>query len=316
MSDHFNGEFFYNPSQDTKKSFWKFLRWQFQGERRPWPRWVENDHVARLPDQVQGGEIAVTFVNHATFLVQTSQGNFLTDPVFSDRVSPFSWLGPKRVHRPGVEAQSLPKIHGIFVSHNHYDHMDEPFLRWIAERDRPQFWVPLGDSVHLRGIDRIQELDWHESTSMGSMRAYFLPALHWSGRWTNDRFRTLWGSYLFEIDGLRVYFAGDSGYSSHFKEIRERYGSPDLALLPIGAYEPRWFMQQAHCNPEDAVQAHLDLQARQSVGMHFGTFRLTDEGRDEPLQDLERARKKLGVSENSFHVLKVGETLRLNPKSA
>lgn len=311
MSPHFDGQRFFSPYGHQPKGLWDLVRWQWTREPEPWPEWVENQARPRLPEVVNDGTTVVTFVNHATLLVQTPEGNLLTDPIWSDRASPVSFAGPKRVRPPGLSWEQLPKIHYVLISHNHYDHFDEPTILKLARDHDPLFLVPLGDGRLLEGMSgvRFKEMDWWQThdSDLG-VRVHFLPAQHWSARGLRDRFLSLWGSFLIEGRGGRVYFGGDTGYATHFAEIAQKLGPVDLAILPIGAYEPRWFMKQHHMNPEEAVLAHRDLKARQSLGMHFGTFQLTDESFERPVRDLHTARLAQGLSEDEFTVLLEGET--------
>jgi L-ascorbate metabolism protein UlaG (beta-lactamase superfamily) len=289
-SDHYDGERFFNPGIGViDKSYGDLLKWKFGGTAAEWPEQVEiKAGAAAAPKNAQG--VAATFVNHATFVLRFGSANgnvvtVLTDPIWSERCSPVSFAGPKRVHAPGVPFDSLPRIDVVVVSHNHYDHLDLPTLRRLAARDNPLFLVPLGNKALMQddGITRVEEMDWWQTKKAAGIAFTFLPSQHWSSRTPFDRNETLWGSWGMKgADGTRVYHAGDTGYGPHFKSIRERWGAPDLALLPIGSYDPEWFMKIAHMNPEDAVRAYHDLAARQAVGMHFGTFQLTDEARDEP----------------------------------
>ncbi len=310
-SDHFDGERFFNPSGKSGKSFWQFLKWQIYNNRTPWPEEVENKGRPQIASTVNDGEVVLTFINHATMLIQLKGLNILTDPIFSERCSPVSWAGPKRVRKPGIEFSSLPKIDVVLVSHNHYDHLDLPTLKDLFKRDRPKFFVPMGDGDLLRqsGLENVNEMDWWEQVPLDDRhQLIFTPARHWSGRGLFDRFESLWGGFVIRNAKGQVYYSGDAGYSYHFKEIRERLGKIDVSLLPIGAYEPRWFMKDNHMNPEEAVQAHLDLYSKVSIGVHFGTFRLTNEGIDEPPKHLAEAKLKLKVSDEQFAVMDFGET--------
>lgn len=246
-------------------------------------------------------------------LLQFKGLNILTDPIWSERTSPFSWIGPKRVREPGLSWDELPKIDLVIISHNHYDHMDEGTLARLAARDQPLILVPLGDKGHVQsfGSSRVEEMDWWQEKQINDdMKLVFTPSQHWSGRWLHDRYRSLWGSYTLIYRGHSIYFGGDTGYAGHFKEIKERLGPIDLAFLPIGAYEPRWFMKHSHMNPGEAVQAHQDLGARKSIGMHFGTFQLTDESIEQPLIDLNQALDASNqVGHDDFMVLLEGQTL-------
>lgn len=302
---------FSNPAGSVKRSFGMLLR-LLSSKRAPWPA-----HVAveprRPPSPQHPDEAIVTFIGHSTFLIQTSLGNILTDPIYSERAGPLQFLGPRRVRQPGVAFDDLPEISLVLISHNHYDHLDLPTLRALDRRFHPLFVTPLKNGPLLKsaGILRVQQLNWWEHAATVTPRISLTPAQHFSARTLFDRNRALWGGFVISTGPLRIFFAGDTGYGRHFRDIHKRYGPVDLALLPIGAYEPRWFMKDIHMNPAEAVQAHLDLEARQSIGMHFGTFRLAQEGIADPVADLEReplARQLLG---KSFRTLDVGGSLRL-----
>lgn len=266
---------------------------------------------------MHGNEIAVTFINHATALIQIPEGNILTDPIFSERASPFQWIGPKRVHKPGLTIDELPKIDVILLSHNHYDHMDLPSLQTIVAKNQhdhqisPLILVPLGNKKILTdaGLSNVVELDWWQEYQQNSLKITLTPNQHWSKRITVGRNRALWGGFVIVGKQARVYFAGDTGYSGHFKEIAQRFGPMDISLLPIGAYEPRWFMQHHHMNPAEAVRAHLDLQSHRSMAIHFGTFHLSDEAIDQPAEDLLANLKESGIPEKNFVIPRPGETI-------
>lgn len=260
-----------------------------------------------------GNDIVITFIGHATFLIQTPEQTVLTDPVFADHAGPFGALGPRRVRRPGIAFDRLPPVSLILLSHNHYDHCDVRALRALARRDHSTVLTPLGNGRLLRsvGFRRVEELDWWDESKTAALPVTLTPAHHFSARTPFDRNRALWGGFVVTIGGRRVYFAGDTAYTTVFAEIYKRYGGVDLALLPIGAYEPRWFMQSIHMNPPEAVQAHLDLHAKASVAMHFGTFQLTPEGIDEPVQALAEARARLGIASHDFRTLDVAESITL-----
>ncbi len=254
--------------------------------------------------------MAATFVNHITFLLQFRGLNVLTDPVYSRRVSPFRNLGPTRVRAPGLAFEDLPPIHLVLVTHNHYDHLDIETLLRLDQVHAPRFVTGLGNRAFLQqfGIQAVDELDWWQSVDAGDATVTLTPAQHWSSRRPRNRNRTLWGGFVVRAAGSQVFFAGDTGYWRHFREVRERFGRVDVALLPIGAYEPRWFMRDQHMNPDDAVRAHLDLDPHISVGTHFGCFQLTDEGIDEPPRELAAARVRHAVPPEAFVVLETGET--------
>ena len=272
-SDHFDGTVFRNATGGAGKSFGDFARWQRTRRPKPWPAWIENTASPAVPPALDAGVVALTFINHITFLIQFAGLNVLTDPVYSERVSPFRSVGPRRVRSPGVPFDALPKIDLVLVSHNHYDHLDLPTLRRLARQCAPRFVTGLGNAAFLRqhGVADVIELDWWQGVRENGTDLTFVPARHWSGRGLRGRNRTLWGGFILRRGSVQVYFAGDTGYGPHFNEIRRRHGTADLALLPIGAYEPRWFMQEQHMDPDDAVLAHLDLGARVSIATHFGS---------------------------------------------
>jgi L-ascorbate metabolism protein UlaG (beta-lactamase superfamily) len=300
------------------------LKWKFgaprEGASTParWPLWVDTKPhplPPRPPDGSPGS--AATWINHSTFLLQTATAAILTDPVFSRCCGPFGRIGPRRVHAPGVALDALPRIDIVFLSHDHYDHCDLQSLRRIARRDSPLAITPLGNGPLLRRAGfapgRIIERDWWQTHTHRSLRFTLAPSQHWSKRLTSGRNRRLWGGFFLEISGAQkrtLHFAGDTGYhASMFRDIAARLGSPDLALIPIGAYEPRWFMRAQHCNPAEAVQIHRDLASRQSIAMHWGTFQLTEEARDEPARALAAALHEAGIPGENFKVLEPGQSL-------
>jgi L-ascorbate metabolism protein UlaG (beta-lactamase superfamily) len=256
--------------------------------------------------------IRATYINHATVLVQVAGLNILTDPVWSKRVSPVTFAGPKRVRDPGIPIEALPEIDLILVSHNHYDHLDTASLKKLRQQQEkePVIVSGLGNAKLLRkqGYTNALELDWGEHTQVGAATVHFVECQHRSGRGAFDQMKTLWGSFVAETPEGAIYFAGDTGYSPHFKAQGEQYGPFALSLLPIGAYEPRWFMKDIHLNPEEAVQAHLDLNSQQSLGIHFGVFQLTWEEIDSPIIDLEAALNAQGLPRETFWVLEPGES--------
>lgn len=273
-------------------------------------------------------EPALTWIGHATSLVQAGGLNVLTDPVFSERASPLSFIGPKRHVPPGMALADLPHVDVVLISHNHYDHLDAASVDALAKQPGapPRFVVPLGIKAWLadRGIEHgVVELDWWQSERIGTTEIVFVPAQHWSGRGLGDRMKTLWGGYAVFSPGFQWFFAGDAGYSRDFADIHSRFVARhapaagfDLALLPIGAYEPRWFMKEQHADPAEAVQIHLDLAATRSVGVHWGTFALTDEALDAPPRALERALRERGLDPTAFSVMAVGETRRYPARPA
>jgi L-ascorbate metabolism protein UlaG (beta-lactamase superfamily) len=325
-SYHFDGEVFFNPpatapqtaeapappAKRRRGGLIAMLRWQLSGERKPWPpqppdpKPTGDPHAPPPP-----GSAAVTFIGHSTFLIRVAGITILTDPVFSARCSPVSWAGPKRARPPGRALADLPKIDLLLVSHNHYDHMDLPSLRALRRRDDPQVVTPLGNAVHLAkaGLGQVRELDWWQSTTLPrDIRITATPARHFSARTLRDRNHSLWSGFMLEAAGHRLFFAGDSGAGHHWAEIGQRLGAPDLAFLPIGAYEPRNIMAAVHMNPAEAVAAHRALGAVRSIGMHFGTFQLTDEPIDAPPAAMAAARAEAGLTPDAFVTLGFGET--------
>jgi L-ascorbate metabolism protein UlaG (beta-lactamase superfamily) len=309
-SDHFDGRRFVNPTAAAGQP-WSALPRLLLERRTPWPAHV--DDPPRRPPPLDGADAVVTFIGHATFLIQTAAGNILTDPMYSQVAGPLNVLGPRRVRQPAVPFDELPRISMVLLSHNHYDHCDLRTLGMLAERFDPLVVTPLGNGALVRssGIRRVEELDWWQEAKTSGLPIALTPAQHFSARTPLDRNRALWGGFMVAAGGARIFFAGDTAYAPFFRDIRQRLGPIDLALLPIGAYEPRWFMQAVHMNPAEAVQAHLDLEASESVGMHFGTFQMTTEGIDEPLRALEDACRARNIARSRFRTLGFGESVRL-----
>lgn len=314
-SDHFDGRRFRNLDEGGDKGFFGLLRWQAArpfGTRRRWPRYKDYPPGAAPLERVDGGgALRVTWVGHATVLIQMDGVNILTDPVWSERVSPLSFAGPKRVRPPGLRFEDLPPIDLVLVSHDHYDHLDVPTLRRLAEAHRPRVLVGLGLDRLLKAkkIGNGAELDWWQSVELpNGVRVTAVPARHWSGRGVRGRNKTLWCGYV--IEGPKagaVYFAGDTGYGVHFERVAEQFPDIRLALLPIGAHLPRWFMAANHMSPADAVRAHQTLRPRSSFGIHWGTFPLADEGERQPAEELVDALGEAGDPAVSFYVLGFGE---------
>src|SRR5262249_10184299 len=276
--------------------------------RTPWPSRID-DPPQRLP-RLDGASAVVTFIGHSTFLIQTTAGNILTDPIYSERAGPLNAIGPRRVRPPAVPFEDLPPIATVLLSHNHYDHCDRRTLRALAKRFNPTVITPLGNGPLVRstGAHRVEELDWWQHAESSPLPITLTPAHHFSARGPFDRNRALWGGFLLELGPARLFFAGDTAYAPFFHDVRRRLGPIDLALLPIGAYEPRWVMQAVHMNPAEAVQAPLDLEAPESIGMHFGTFQMTSEGIDDPLRALGEARHARDIPPSRFRTLRFGES--------
>ncbi len=280
------------------------LRWRFGGQHVKWPALPPDPSYPPPPSSVEPGTVALTFIGHSTFLLQFPGFTVLTDPIFSERCSPVGWAGPRRARPPGLALTRLPHIDLVLVSHNHYDHLDLPSLRRLVGRGTTTAITTLGNEPLLRstGFEQVNAIDWWESRAAGPVRITATPARHFSRRGLRDGNKSLWAGFSVAAGDAHVLFAGDSAAGSHWSDIRARLGAPGLALIPIGAFEPRFLMAGAHMNPEEAVQAHHDLGARRSVGMHFGTFQLTDEPVDEPQRRLAAS----GVGE--FTTLGFGET--------
>jgi L-ascorbate metabolism protein UlaG (beta-lactamase superfamily) len=312
-SDHFDGSRFFDPDGVPPKSIADLLRWWAGPAKAEWPRWLPNGPADRPPQRVSGSRLRIVFVGHASILVQVAGLNILLDPTWSDRASPFGFAGPKRVNAPGVAFEALPPIDCALVSHCHYDHLDLPTLSRLAAVHRTRVITPLGNDTIMRAHDpaiRAEAHDWYDRIVLGEGVAVTLaPMRHWSARHFLDRNKALWAAFVIETPAGRIYHVGDSGYGSgiHFRRARERFGPFRLAILPVGAYEPRWFMRDQHMNPEEAVRAFLDCGAELALAHHFGTFQLTDEAIDAPRLALDAARAAAGIPLQRFRMLGPGE---------
>jgi N-acyl-phosphatidylethanolamine-hydrolysing phospholipase D len=325
---HRDGGFQNNHGDFEPKSLADVLRWRWNASRQGLPP----RPLAPIPTQPAdlgfirantgaAQQPAITWIGHATVLAQLGGLNLLTDPIFSERASPLPFAGPKRAQPPGVALGELPHVDAVLVSHNHYDHLDLASCRALAGQagGSPLFVVPLGLKAwfQARGMARVVELDWWQGELLGGLEIVLVPAQHWSARGLTDRMKTLWGGFAVFAPDCQLFFAGDTGYSRDFADIRARFaerqqgGGFDIALIPIGAYEPRWFMQSQHVNVEEALKIHADLGAQRSLGVHWGSFELTDEALDEPPRQLQRQRAALGLPDEAFFTLAIGETRRL-----
>jgi L-ascorbate metabolism protein UlaG (beta-lactamase superfamily) len=290
-SDHFDGREFFNEPRNPN-GVGELLRWMTHRERAPWPSWIDAEPGPPPPKRVEGGDLRVTFINHATVLIQMDGLNILTDPIWSTRASPVPFAGPKRRRGPGLRFEDLPPIDVVLISHNHYDHLDMPTLRRLEARFAPTILFGLGNSALLaaKGLSGGYDLDWWQRVTLpGGVKITFVPSKHFSTRGAADSDATLWGSFVIEGAAGKVYFAGDTAFGPHFEEIAKTFGAFRLAVLPIGAFRPRWFMKHVHVSPEEAVAAQEILGAETAVGMHFGTFPLADDGPDEPIDELKKA---------------------------
>jgi N-acyl-phosphatidylethanolamine-hydrolysing phospholipase D len=298
--------------QQNGKTFGQLMTWVFDGEKGPKRVEIEtsNQWQELAPDQKN----YAVWIGHATYLINNGDINILTDPIFSKRASPFGFAGPKRMIPAVMSLSDLPKIDLVVVSHNHYDHLDIWSLKKLNKLNpRTIFLVPIGDGKKLirAGIKNVYEMNWWDEFNHSETTFSFTPVQHWSKRGLFDRNKSLWGGWFMQSKDLALYHAGDTGYSRDFKTTYERLGAPDYSFIPIGAYDPRWFMKDSHVNPEEAVQIALDLKTQRSFGMHWGTFILTDEPVLEPPARLEEALKEQNLAPDFFISPKPGEILQL-----
>jgi L-ascorbate metabolism protein UlaG (beta-lactamase superfamily) len=319
VSDHFDGERFFLPDGSPPRSLGDLLRWRMEprANRAKWPAWAPSPYADHPPARVDGAALRISYVGHASFLVQTAGLNVLLDPVWSKRASPFRLIGPKRVNDPGIAFADLPPIDAVLVSHGHYDHLDVATLSRLAAAHRPRVITPLGNDTIMRNRDAAiaaEAYDWGDRVEIGAGLAVTpVPSQHWSARTLSDRNMSLWASFVIEAPGGRIYFVADSGYGdgSHFRAVSERHGPLRLAVLPIGAYEPRWFMVSQHMNPAEAVRAFRDCGAELALGHHYGTFQLTDEAIDAPLIALAEVLRSAGIPAERFRTLRPGQVWQL-----
>lgn len=332
---HRNGGFQNNYMDFAPRGLADFMRWRWNAVREGLPPKPGSPTPQVAPDLTfiasnasAGAQMqpAVTWIGHATVLAQLGGINLLTDPIFSERASPVSFAGPKRAHPPGLSLAQLPRIDLVVISHNHYDHCDAPSLQALHAQTGgpPLFLVPLGLKAWMTdiGVGNVVEMDWWQSHRLGAVEVVMTPVQHWSGRSLTDRLETLWGGWAVLAPDAHLFFAGDTGYSPDFQDISRRLAPRqggtgfDIALIPVGAYAPRWFMKEQHVDADEAVQMHKDLRATRSLGIHWGTFELTDEALDEPPQALARALDKAGVKADHFFLLALGQTRKLPRRAA
>lgn len=320
-------ERFLSPESIPRRSHWRIVKWMLTRRPRPYPAVTENACIPSLHVPVERGQWEAVMVNHATILIRLHGLNVLTAPVWSDRVSPVSWMGPKRKRPAGIPWDQLPQVHAVLISHDHYDHVDAPTLKRLEERFHPLFLAPLGLRSllvrHCGAQAQIRELDWWQSAALPSgdeeVTVTFTPARHYSGRspFRGNANRSLWGGFFLRAaDGPGIYFAGDTARTRFFAEIRDRLGPPDLALLSIGSYLPEDLMEAVHLSPHDAVRAFKTLRARQGMAFHFGTWQLADDGYQETLDDFREALEREGVQEASFIAPDNGFTLQSTGKNS
>jgi N-acyl-phosphatidylethanolamine-hydrolysing phospholipase D len=316
----------YLPTDTAKPSM---LKWQYERLTQGLPKPPANNYQFPIdkPDlawlAANKDVPSATWIGHSTMLLQTSGVTLLTDPVFSERASPFSFVGPKRKVPAALTLDQLPHIDVVMISHNHYDHLDVDSVRRLNQQagGPPLFLVPLGvkDWMQDQGITNVREMDWWERASVSRLEIDFVPAQHWSARGLFDRSETLWGGWVIRTAAadathtgkpFSFFFAGDTGYSKDFADIGRKYGGFDVAMIPIGAYAPRWFMENQHVDPAQAVQIDKDVRARQAIAIHWGTFELADEPLDEPPALLKTALEKAGLPPQQFMALRHGQTLK------
>lgn len=310
-TDHFNGKKFVNPGQSERASG-NLLEWLLHRDKGPWPEQPDAYIGSKPQTRVEGDSVVLTFVNHSTFLIQTNGLNILTDPVWSERVGPTSWLGIRRKRPPGLRFEELPPIDVVLLSHNHYDHLDLPTIRKLVKAHNPLFVTPLGVSYLPKGAGgRVsKELDWNDTLRINDkLSLTCTQAQHFSNRGLFDRNQTLWAGYLLHSSFGTLFFCGDSAYGPHYRNISEQAGTIKLALLPIGSYRPEWFMAPVHMSPAGAVQTMLELKAPQAVGIHFGTFQQGDDGLYEPAADLKQALLNRNVPASRFIVPQEGRSM-------
>ena len=312
VSDHFNGNKFYDAKVPFTGSLWKVLKWKLSDKAGIWPKKVPLRHHEKPTQRVYGSDLKVTYVGHVTFLIQTQGLNILTDPVWSERASPFSFWGPKRVISPGLSLEDLPPIDVVYVSHNHYDHLDLATLEKVWERDRPRIITPLGNDKIIQDYRPdivVEAYDWGDHVVLNpDVSLHLSPMQHWSARGIFDRNKALWAAMTLVTKGGNIYFIGDSGYGGgrYFKADREKFGKFRLALLPMGAYKPRWFMDYAHMGPQEMVQAYQDLGEPHTVPSHYDVFPLANESYGDALKDLQTAQRTLKTP-HKIHVMEVGQ---------
>ena len=314
-SNHFDGKRFFMPQNPLPdKNIFDVLKWRLTSTRATWPTTLPTPKTDHPPLRVMGDEMRISYVGHASFLVQTYGLNILLDPVWSDRASPVSFAGPKRIIAPGLPFDKLPRIDVVYISHNHYDHLDEKTLIALEQKYQPRFIIPLGNDAILSSFlpkdAKIESYDWGDVIPLqNNLTLTLAPMRHWSARGLFDRNKALWASAILKTPSRSLIFIGDTGYGDGtiFKDIAKQHGAFDVAIIPIGAYEPRWFMKDAHVNPSESLLIMEDLNAKTAIAHHFGVFQLTDEAHDQPVIDLKAALQQKPHLQNRFHVLNVGE---------
>lgn len=317
---HHQGDRFVNLYPFKEPGVFDLIKWRWQRRNKKIPP-LESYHFPMAkndPGFLQNNRLenTVTWIGHSTLLVQIKGINILTDPHFSKRASPVQWTGPERAVPPGLAMEDLPNLDLILISHNHYDHLDDNSISRLVETqaaNNPAYVVPLklGEWFKEKGIRNIIELDWWQSQNHERYSITSVPMQHWSKRNPFVRNDTLWAGWVINVAGFKFFFLGDTGYVPLFKEIGKRLGPFDLCAIPIGAYEPRWFMKNQHISPEEALFIHRDANCKKSVAIHWGTFILTDEPLDEPPKKIADLKPKMAITEEEFLLLQHGETRKL-----
>jgi L-ascorbate metabolism protein UlaG (beta-lactamase superfamily) len=313
VSDHFDGLRFFHAGGASDRGLGELLRWRLGGKRAPWPKSFPSPFADRPPARLAGGALRVAAIGHASFLIQTRGLNLLVDPVYSRRASPLQWIGPARVNAPGVAFEDLPAIDAVLVSHNHYDHLDLAALSALNAKHRPRILVPLGNDSILIAHDatlKSEAFDWGARVTLSDeVAVHFEPAYHWSARGLGDRRMALWCAFAIETPDGAIYCIGDTGFGDGaiFRDVRQKHGAPRLALIPIGAYAPRWFMKDYHLDPAEAVKVFALCGAQSAIAHHCGTFPLADEAIEAPGKALSKALVEADVEASLFRVLRPGE---------
>lgn len=314
ISDHFDGEKFVNQDKKRETNYLKLFYWLAFRESGFWADWYPDIEKAVPQKYVGNGNLKVTYINHASVLIQFDSINVLSDPVWSDVVTPVKPFGPERRRPNGIEFQDLPPIDVVIISHNHYDHLDIPTLNKLKEKFNPKILFPLGNMPLFKdyGFTNVQEMDWWDSISIKNKKFTFVPARHFSNRGLVDRNTALWGGYVMETAKEPVYFAGDTGFGMHYEQIKEKFGDMRFSILPIAPIEPRWFMQEVHQDAEEAVLSHISLNSKKSMGIHFGTFRQAEDNMDDPVKQLILSLEKHNISKRAFILPRHGRIINVD----